>query len=71
MTANEKELCTEHCEYSRHCLFGKKEFGKDPDHCSEYLKLEKITWDARQDAIAEAMEYDRDNEPEDDDDWEE
>ena len=66
-----KEFCDEYCEYSRYCRYGKREIGKKPDNCPEYTKLEKIAWDAEQDRIAEAMERDREYEPEDDDDWEE
>ena len=64
-----KELCSEYCRLSRHCRFGKKEIDKDPDHCIDYIKLEEYEWEARQDAIAEMREYERDYE--DDDDWEE
>ena len=63
--------CDEICRLSQHCLFGKREIGKDPDHCIEYIKLEDYEWDAIQDKPAEAEEYDREYEPEDDDDWEE
>ena len=63
--------CDEICEYSRHCLYGKREIGKDPYNCSQYLTLEKIAWDCRQDEIKERMEWDCEHEPEDDDDWEE
>lgn len=61
--------CNEICRYSRHCMYGKKEVGKDPDHCIDYIKLEEYAWDAYQDMCAEARE--RDCEYEDDDDWEE
>ena len=59
--------CCDICRYSRHCLYGKKEIGKDPESCGEYYKLEEYAWDAYQDKCAEEREY----EPEDDDDWEE
>ena len=54
-----KELCSEYCRLSRHCMYGKKEIGKDPERCFEYIKLEDYEWDAMQD-----------HEPDDDYDWE-
>ena len=66
-----KELCSEHCRYSQHCFFGKKEIGKDPENCSEYIKLEDYAWDAEQERIAELKERELEYEPEDNDDWEE
>ena len=70
MEMTEEVWCSDICEYSRYCHFGKREIGKDPNDCSQYLTLEKIAWDCRQDDIEEAMEWDREHEPEDDDDWE-
>ena len=67
--AKEPVWCTDICRLSQHCIFGKKEIGKDPDHCSEYIKLEDYEWDAYQDKCAEDDRYESDYE--DDDDWEE
>ena len=68
MTDYRNELCSEHCRLSRPCRYGKKEIGKDPDHCIEYIKLEEYEWDAKQDEIAEMRECEHEY---DDDDWEE